>query len=302
MADPDKAKKKTAAKTKRKTGLGRGLDALLASSKGADSVAPANSESELQTLATGRLQPGQYQPRTIMDKDKLQELAESIKSQGIVQPIVVRKISSRNYEIVAGERRWRAAQLAGLKEVPVLVKDIDDQQTIAMALIENIQREDLNPLEEAQALSRLIQEFSLTHAQAADAVGRSRTAVSNLLRLLDLSDAVKQLLNDDILEMGHARCLLGLDKKQQSQAAGEIVAKKLSVRQAEALVNAIKNPGPKNTQQAPQKNADVRHLENQLSEQLCTRVTLKQKTGGKGQLVIDYHNSDELQGILDRIK
>lgn len=302
MAEPEKSKKKTGAKSKRKTGLGRGLDALLASSKNAESGSADDHGSELQTLATGQLQPGQYQPRTIMDEGKLQELAESIKSQGIVQPIVVRQISSRKYEIVAGERRWRAAQLAKLKEVPVLVKDIDDQQTIAMALIENIQREDLNPLEEAQALSRLIQEFSLTHAQAAEAVGRSRVAVSNLLRLLDLADEVKQLLNDDMLEMGHARCLLGLDKKQQSQAARDIVAQKLTVRQAEALVNAIKNPSPKKPKTKPPKSADVRHLEQQLSEQLCTQVTLKQKSGGKGQLIIDYHNSDELQGILDRIK
>lgn len=300
MAEPNKDSKKSTKKTKRKTGLGRGLDALLAS-KNTDTD-QADNTSELQTLAVSQLQAGQYQPRTVMDEDKLRELADSIESQGIVQPIVVRQISSRKYEIVAGERRWRAAKMAKLTEVPVLVKDIDDQQTIAMALIENIQREDLNPLEEAQALARLIKEFSLTHAQAAEAVGRSRVAVSNLLRLLDLSDEVKQLLNDDLLEMGHARCLLGLDKPQQSQAAQEIVANKLTVRQAEALVNSIKNPRPQKSQESPKKSADVRHLEQQLSEQLCTKVALKQKSGGKGQLVIDYHNSDELQGILERIK
>ena len=302
MAEPNKTSKKTSKKNKRKTGLGRGLDALLASSKNPESESSQATNSELQTLATNQLQPGQYQPRTIMDEDKLQELADSIESQGIVQPIVVRQISTRKYEIVAGERRWRAAQLAKLTEVPVLVKDIDDQQTIAMALIENIQREDLNPLEEALALARLIKEFSLTHAQAAEAVGRSRVAVSNLLRLLDLSDEVKKLLNDDLLEMGHARCLLGLEKSRQSQAAQEIVAKKLTVRQAEALVNSIKNPTPKPAKSTSNKSADVRQLEQQLSEQLCTQVTVKQKSGGKGQLVIDYHNSDELQGILDRIK
>lgn len=302
MEESKKTTKKTTKKAKRKTGLGRGLDALLASSKNSDSTTSETHASELQTLAISQLQPGQYQPRTIMDEDKLQELADSIESQGIVQPIVVRQISSRKYEIVAGERRWRAAKLAKLTEVPVLVKDIDDQQTIAMALIENIQREDLNPLEEALALARLIKEFSLTHAQAAEAVGRSRVAVSNLLRLLDLSDEVKQLLNDELLEMGHARCLLGLDKTQQSQAAQEIVAKKLTVRQAEALVSSIKNPSPKKSKETPQKNADVRRLEQQLSEQLCTQVSVKQKPGGKGQLVINYHNSDELQGILDRIR
>jgi len=296
---PKKGAQKTSKKSKRKTGLGRGLDALLAS-KNTDKE-QGSEYSELQTLAISQLQPGQYQPRTIMNQEKLQELAESIESQGIVQPIVVRQISSRKYEIVAGERRWRAAQLAKLTEVPVLVKDIDDQQTIAMALIENIQREDLNPLEEAQALARLIQEFSLTHAQAAEAVGRSRVAVSNLLRLMDLSDEVKQLLNDNLLEMGHARCLLGIDKSQQSHAAQEIIAKKLTVRQAEALVNSIKNPIPKKIKEIPQKSADVRHLEQQLSEQLCTQVSVNQKSSGKGQLVINYHNSDELQGILERI-
>ncbi|MCX7544209.1 ParB/RepB/Spo0J family partition protein [Marinicella gelatinilytica] len=302
MAEPNKPNKKVTKKTKRKTGLGRGLDALLASSKNADATKSDHDVSELQTLAVNQLQPGQYQPRTIMDEDKLRELADSIESQGIVQPIVVRQISSRKYEIVAGERRWRAAKMAKLTEVPVLVKQIDDQQTIAMALIENIQREDLNPLEEAQALARLIKEFSITHAQAAEAVGRSRVAVSNLLRLLDLSDQVKQLLNQELLEMGHARCLLGLDKTQQSRAAEQIVAKKLTVRQAEALVKEIKNPTPKKPPEINKKNADVRHLEQQLSEQLCTKVLVQQKSGGKGQLVIHYHDADELQGILERIK
>ncbi|KAA3651853.1 MAG: ParB/RepB/Spo0J family partition protein [Proteobacteria bacterium] len=306
MAETNKSGKKstpkTSKKTKRKTGLGRGLDALLASSKHAESQQSDSHSSELQSLAINQLQPGQYQPRTIMAEDKLRELADSIESQGIVQPIVVRQISSRKYEIVAGERRWRAAKLANLTEVPVLVKQIDDQQTIAMALIENIQREDLNPLEEAQALARLIEEFSITHAQAAEAVGRSRVAVSNLLRLLDLSEPVKQLLHNEQLEMGHARCLLGLDKTQQSRVAEQIVAKNLTVRQAEAMVKEIKNPGPKKTKSTPQKSADIRHLEQQLSEQLCTQVAVKQQSGGKGQLVIHYHNSDELQGILERIK
>jgi len=295
MAEPKNSKKKIT----RKTGLGRGLDALLGSSQAGDNDSTV---SELQNININQLQPGQYQPRTTMAQDKLQELADSIEAQGIVQPIVVRKISSRMYEIIAGERRWRAAKLANLKQVPVLVKQVDDQQTIAMALIENIQREDLNPLEEAQALHRLIEEFSITHAQAAEAVGRSRVAVSNLLRLLDLSATVKKLLNDDLLEMGHARCLLGLDNQQQSRAAEEIIAKKLTVRQAEALVKAIKNPPTKSTQSEPQKSADVRHLEQQLSEKLCTQVTIQEQGKGKGKLVIHFHDADELEGILERIK
>lgn len=297
MAEPKNTKKKTT----RKTGLGRGLDALLGSSQSA-SGDNETAVSELQYINLNQLQPGQYQPRTNMAQDKLQELADSIEAQGIVQPIVVRKISSRMFEIIAGERRWRAAKLAKLKQVPVLVKQVDDQQTIAMALIENIQREDLNPLEEAQALNRLIEEFSITHSQAAEAVGRSRVAVSNLLRLLDLSAIVKKLLNENLLEMGHARCLLGLDNQQQARAADEIIAKKLTVRQAEALVKAIKNPPAKIVQSETKKSADVRHLEQQLSEKLCTQVAIQEQGNGKGKLVIHFHDADELEGILERIK
>ncbi|MFC3192995.1 ParB/RepB/Spo0J family partition protein [Marinicella sediminis] len=292
-------KKTSKKKVTRKSGLGRGLDALLGSRP--TSTEPQHAESsELQTLGIEQLQPGQYQPRSIMDQDKLQELADSISSQGIVQPIVVRQLTSGQYEIIAGERRWRAAQLAQLSEVPVLVKQVDDQQTIAMALIENIQREDLNPLEEALALQRLIDEFAITHAEAAEAVGRSRVAVSNLLRLLELSSAVKEMLNDGLLEMGHARCLLSLDPADQASVARQVVAKKLSVRQAEALVKSFKQP--KTTGQPEEKMADIRHLEQQLSEKLCARVDLQHSAKGKGKLVIHYHNSDELDGILERIK
>jgi len=295
------AKKKTASKaTQRKTGLGRGLDALLGQRP---TTSDSNEQdSELQTLGIEQLQPGQYQPRSIMDQGKLQELADSIAAQGIVQPIVVRRLSGRKYEIIAGERRWRAAQLAKLSEVPVLVKQVNDQQTIAMALIENIQREDLNPLEEASALQRLIDEFKLTHAEAAEAVGRSRVAVSNLLRLLDLSKTVKDLLNDGLLEMGHARCLLSLERPEQAAAAKQIIAKKMSVRQAEALVKAIKNPTTTTKPKPAAKQADIRHLEQQLTEKLCAQVDIQHTDKGKGKLVIHYHNSDELDGILKRIK
>ena len=299
---PKKLSKKTVSKkpANRKSGLGRGLDALLGSRNLSSEPVP-HEASELQHLGIEQLQPGQYQPRSIMDKAKLQELADSIQAQGIVQPIVVRKLTSNKYEIIAGERRWRAAQLAKLAEVPVLVKQVTDQQTIAMALIENIQREDLNPLEEALALQRLIDEFELTHAEAAEAVGRSRVAVSNLLRLLDLPKQVKQLLNDGLIEMGHARSLLSLDEQQQIQAANEIIAKKMSVRQAEALVKNFKKQ-VKSNPQTQQKSADISHLEKKLSEQLCAQVEIQHKSKGKSKLVIHYHGADELEGILNRIK
>jgi ParB family chromosome partitioning protein len=293
------SKKKISKKTVRKSGLGRGLDALLGQ-RNQDSGSADIDANELQNLGIEQLQPGQYQPRSVMDQTKLQELADSITAQGIVQPIVVRKLTSNKYEIIAGERRWRAAQLAKLSEVPVLVKQVTDKQTIAMALIENIQREDLNPLEEALALQRLIEEFDITHAEAAEAVGRSRVAVSNLLRLLDLSTKVKGLLNDGLIEMGHARCLLSLEHSQQLTAANEIIARKMSVRQAEALVKSIKEPKVK----APsaQKSADIRSLEQQLTEKLCAQVEIQHQTKGKSKLIIHYHGADELEGILSRIK
>ncbi len=304
----DKSPKKKIAKKKvtkkkiiRKSGLGRGLDALLGNRNEATTTTE-NSDNELQTLGIEQLQPGQYQPRNVMDQSKLQELADSIKAQGIVQPIVVRKISGNKYEIIAGERRWRAAQLAKLSEVPALVKQVNDQQTIAMALIENIQREDLNPLEEALALQRLIEEFDITHAQAAEAVGRSRVAVSNLLRLLELSPKVKDLLNEGSLEMGHARCLLSLDMAKQLKAANEIISKKLSVRQAEALVKSLVHPKHESGNKTPAKGADITRLEQQLCEQLCAQVEIQHKTKGKSKLVIHYHGADELEGILNRLK
>ncbi len=309
MADNNKklskkvSKKKVSKKVTRTSRLGRGLDQLLGARKPSSSLEQGVEQNELHTLAINKLQPGQYQPRSIMDQSKLQELADSIAAQGIVQPIVVRKITSNQFEIIAGERRWRAAQLAGLTEVPALVKDVDDQQTIAMALIENIQREDLNPLEEALALTRLIEEFTLTHAEAAEAVGRSRVAVSNLLRLLELSSQVKDLLHDGLLEMGHARCLLSLDKNQQLAAAKQIMAKKMSVRQAEALVKSIKEPAkPKAKPPVSNKSADIKHLEQQLTEKLCAQVEIQHGDKGKGKLVIHYHDADELDGILGRIK
>lgn len=294
---PDK--KKTLKKKIKKTGLGRGLDALLSSRTPLSANTVAAKASELQSLRIDQLQTGQYQPRSIMNQEKLQELADSIQAQGIVQPIVVRRISSKKFEIIAGERRWRAAQLAKLSEVPVLVKDVNDQQTIAMALIENIQREDLNPLEEASALKRLIDEFDLTHQQAADAVGRSRVAVSNILRLIELHSQVKDLLNSGLLEMGHARCLLPLEKPDQPMMAQIIVAKKMSVRQAEALVKAHKNPPPEKP--AETKDKDIQKLEQQLSEKLCSKVEILHASSGKGKMVIHYHDSDELEGILDRL-
>ena len=289
------AKKVAKKKIIRKSGLGRGLDALLGQRS------EQSTASELQSMDIEMMQPGQYQPRSIMDQEKLRELSESIKAQGIVQPIVVRQLTTNQYEIIAGERRWRAAQLAGLRQVPVLVKQVDDQQTIAMALIENIQREDLSPLEEANALQRLIDEFELTHAQAADAVGRSRVAVSNLLRLLDLNPQVKDMLNDGLLEMGHARCLLSVDAVDQRKLALEIVAKKMTVRKAEQLVKQFKAPM---TSPAPRmdKSADVLHLEKSLTEKLCARVEIHAKSKGKGKMVIHFHDADELEGILGRIK
>jgi len=296
-----KVSKKLQSKNTRKSSLGRGLDALLGN-RSQNAEITSVEKSELQNLGIEQLQPGQYQPRGIMDQDKLQELADSIEAQGIVQPIVVRKLTTNKYEIIAGERRWRAAQLARLSEVPVLIKQVNDQQTIAMALIENIQREDLNPLEEALALQRLIDEFELTHAQAAEAVGRSRVAVSNLLRLLELSSKVKEMLNEGLLEMGHARCLLGLGEKQQLQAAKQIRAKSMSVRQAEALVKALKAPIDDMKPKVEQKSSDVRRLEQKLMEQLCAEVEIQHHSKGHGKLVIHYHDSDELDGILGRIK
>jgi len=287
----------------KKRGLGRGLDALLGIDTGAALAdqAQARSEGELRNVPIEWLQPGKYQPRTGMDPERLQELADSISAQGLVQPIVARNIGPDRFEIIAGERRWRAAQMAGMRTIPTLVRVIPDQAAIAMALIENIQREDLHPLEEAQALERLIDEFDLTHQQAAEAVGRSRAMVSNLLRLRDLEPEVKKLINERRIEMGHARALLGLDGAQQVSAAREVVAKSFTVRETEALVRACL-AGPKvPSKTATRINPDVARLAQDLSELLAARVAIEDRKG-RGKLVIHYSSLDELDGILGRIR
>ena len=292
--------------------LGRGLDALL--SKPAAKAAQVSSDDQpagddaLRQLPVELLQRGQYQPRVDMRQDSLDDLAASIKAQGVVQPIVARPISGKGseqrYEIVAGERRWRAAQLAGLAEIPAVIREIPDEAVIAMALIENIQRENLNPLEEARALDRLIREFDLTHAEAAQAVGRSRASVSNLLRLQDLSDKVKPMLEDRQLEMGHARALLGISNAtQQFDVARQVVKKGLSVRETERLVKRmLEGDKPKPTKKAAGKDADIRRLEIEVSEKLGAKVSLDHTSKGAGKLVISYNSLDELDGILKHIK
>jgi len=291
--------------------LGRGLDALL-SKPAARPAAVAEDTStggdELRQIPVELLQRGQYQPRVDMRQDSLEDLANSIRAQGVVQPIVARPIASRGneqrYEIVAGERRWRAAQLAGLAEIPAVVREVPDESAIAMALIENIQRENLNPLEEARALDRLIHEFDLTHAEAAQAVGRSRASVSNLLRLQDLSDKVKPLLEDRQLEMGHARALLAIaNGTQQYDAARQVVKKRLSVRETERLVKRmLEGAKPKVEKKAPAQNADIRRLEMEVSEKLGAKVSVDHTSKGAGKLVISYNSLDELDGILKHIK
>ncbi len=287
--------------TKKKKRLGRGLDALLGGSEPistGDNASTAKTDTP-NTLPIEKLQRGEYQPRTNMDQASLEELAASIKAQGIIQPILVRPVSDDQYEIIAGERRWRAAQIAQLDEVPVLVRNIPDEATLAVALIENIQRENLNPVEEAVGLKRLMEEFELTHEEMAKSVGRSRTAVTNLLRLLSLSSGAKQLLEEGKIEMGHARALLGLPIEMQDGAATEVYAKKLSVRQTEALVRSYLSPAKKTSK--PSKSSDIRSLEESLSEKLGTKVLVDDKDG-KGKLVIEYKNLDILDGILAHIK
>jgi len=291
--------------------LGRGLDALLSKpasrpqSVSDDVVAGGDT---LKNIPVELLQRGQYQPRVDMRQDSLEDLANSIKAQGVVQPIVARPIGNKDgtqrYEIVAGERRWRAAQLAGLAEIPAVVRDVPDEGAIAMALIENIQREDLNPLEEARALDRLIREFELTHAEAAKAVGRSRAAVSNLLRLQELSDKVKPLLEDRQLEMGHARALLAItNATQQFDAARQVVRKGMSVRETEKLVRRMLDSGGSKPVKKPAVvDADIRRLEIEVSEKLGAKVHVDHTKKGAGKLVISYNNLDELDGILKHIK
>ncbi len=290
---------------RRKPGLGRGLDALLGAARtpGAEAEAPTES---VRQLPVDQLRRGQYQPRGAISQESLQELADSIRAQGVVQPIVVRPLTEGGaYEIIAGERRWRACQLAGLHEIPVVIRDVNDQTALAMALIENIQREDLNPIEEANSLKRLLDEFSLTHQQVAEAVGRSRTAVSNLLRLLALPGAVREMVEQGRLEMGHARALLALDEGVLAETAAKVADKGLSVRETEALVRAqLKRQGDKGAPAPaePVGAGDVRRLEGELSERLGSRVSIRYNSKGKGRLVIDYNSLDELDGIIARIQ
>ena len=285
--------------------LGRGLDVLLSKPVAATGI---DGKETLQQIPLELLQRGEYQPRVDMRQDTLEDLADSIRSQGVVQPIVARRIdgkgTTQRYEIVAGERRWRAAQIAGLAEIPAVVRDVSDESAIAMALVENIQRENLNPLEEARALQRLIREFDLTHAEAAKAVGRSRASVSNLLRLQDLSAKVKPLLEDRQLEMGHARALLAISNAtQQFDAARQVVKKGMSVRETERLINRMLANGAKNSaKKTTSVDADIRRLEIEVSEKLGAKVRFEHTKNGAGKIVIGYNSLDELEGILKHIK
>ncbi|MHB8453326.1 MAG: ParB/RepB/Spo0J family partition protein [Acidiferrobacterales bacterium] len=284
--------------TTKKPRLGRGLDALL----GGALEAASEGKEELRQLPVDVLQRGKYQPRVHMNQEALAELADSIRVQGIIQPIVVRKLDSGRYEIVAGERRWRAAQIAGLETVPAVVRSIPDEAAIAIALIENIQRENLNPVEEAVALQRLIDEFGMTHQQTAESVGRSRAAVTNLLRLLTLNSDVRMLLEEGQMDMGHARALLALGGSAQSQAARQVVEKKLSVRETENVVRRLleHRPAPHAGNQVL--DPDLRALQDSLSDRLGAKVRIAHTSKGNGRLTIDYNSSDELEGILARIR
>jgi ParB family transcriptional regulator, chromosome partitioning protein len=285
----------------KKRGLGRGLDALLTTGKpvSATESQVESRQSELQNLPVEWLQPGKYQPRKDMSQDALEELASSIRAQGVIQPIVVRPVGTDRYEIIAGERRWRASQLAGLAEVPCMLKDVPDEAAVAIALIENIQREDLNAMEEAVALQRLLSEFELTHQQVADAVGKSRTTVTNLLRLNQLADEVKTLLEHGDIEMGHARAILALPSEQQPDTGRVIAAKQLTVREAESLVRRLLEPVPVKENKA--KDPDVAALELRLSERFGAPVSISYNRKGKGELVINYSSLPELDGILHKL-
>lgn len=288
----------------KKRGLGRGLDALLGNA-GIPEQSPASREiAGLRELPVDLIERSRYQPRVDFNEDALQELADSIRAQGVIQPLVVRPLEGHpnRYELIAGERRWRAAQLAGLHEVPAVIREVDDQAAMAMALIENIQRQALNPIEEAVALNRLISEFGLTHEQTAEAVGRSRAAVSNMLRLLNLEPEVKTLVEQCELEMGHARALLGLQGAAQIQAARHIIDKGLSVRETERLVKQQGEPKAKSPHTAHELDPDTRRLQDELSERLGAKVHFQTAKGGKGKLIIQYNSLDELDGILNHIK
>ena len=277
-------------------GLGRGLDALLGGDK--EQVRQAE---ELGQLSIAALKPGKYQPRTRMGQEALTELAESIKVRGVIQPILVRPVSGTQYEILAGERRWRAAKMAGLNEVPVIIRQVTDDAALAIGLIENIQREDLNAMEEAAGIQRLVDEFRLTHEEAARAVGRSRSAVTNLLRLLELSKPVQDMVMDGQLDMGHARALLGLAKSRQVELANQIAARGLSVREAERLAR-VSSESPKSGRPAKRIDPDTRRLQDELAETLGTTVTIKAGKKGKGTLTLAYSSLDQLDGILARLR
>ena len=282
----------------KKKRLGRGLGSLIGNIEDAGNAPQANSADGLAEIDIDRIQRGRYQPRQVFEPEALQELADSIRAQGVVQPIVVRP-EGNHFELVAGERRWRAAQLAGLQKIPAVVRELDARSTAAIALIENIQREDLNPLEEAQAFMRLIEEFDLTHQQVADSVGRSRASVSNLLRLLDLAEPVKQQVNEGLLDMGHARALLALIRHDQIEVAKLVINRGLSVRETELLVKktlAVQNTG-KTT--PPTSDPDVKRLETKISEKLGAGVKIKSGKKGSGQLIISFNSSAELDGILE---
>jgi ParB family chromosome partitioning protein len=284
--------------SRKKPALGRNLSAMLSPSTLDEVRHPAGGE--LRDLPLDVIRPGRYQPRSVFDEEKLAELADSIRAQGVVQPVVVRPVGDDAYELIAGERRWRAAQIAGAEHIPAVVRDVPDEISVAMALIENIQREDLNPLEEATALRRLIDDFDMTHQEAADAVGRSRAAVSNLLRLLELMQEVKDMIDLRRIEMGHARALLSLDDELQVQAAREVVRKRLSVRETENLVRRLQQSKKQKGQRRI--DPDIQRLQNRMSEQLGARVRIQHQASGKGRLVISYNSADEFDGILERLK
>ena len=288
----------------KKRGLGRGLDALLGTGAETDSVKPnvLEQEGELRTLPIHHIQPGKYQPRRHWNDEALDELAASIKAQGLIQPVVVRAIGPNRYELIAGERRWRAAQRAQLSELPALVKDVPEVAVPAMALIENIQRQDLTPLEEADALKRLIDDFDLTHQQAADAVGRSRASVSNLLRLTEMPESIKRLLDEGKLEMGHARCLLTLPERDAERLALEAARNGWSVRELEEAARRAQTEPKGKAKSTPARDPNIADLERQLGERFATRVELAHGRGGRGKLVIHYHSNDELEGILGKIR
>jgi ParB family chromosome partitioning protein len=287
--------------TAKKRGLGRGLDALLG---GGDTGTPSviEQEGELRSLPIQYIQPGKYQPRRHWNDEALDELAASIKAQGLIQPIVVRAIGKNSYELIAGERRWRAAQRAQLSEIPALVKDVPEIAVPAMALIENIQRQDLTPLEEADAIKRLIDDFDLTHQQAADAVGRSRAAVSNMLRLIDLPASIKRLLDDGKLEMGHARCLITLPERDAEALALEAARNNWSVRELEDAARKAQTAPKGKAKSAPARDPNIDALERELAERFATKVEVAHGRGGRGKLVIHYHSNDELEGILGKMR